>query len=75
MEDDINEPFLHYKDDENNEDIENEISQKIRGGFITKVYGILIYQLLITSLVVLFSQINSSFQNLYSHQVFFILQV
>ena len=64
MEDDINEPFLHYKDDENNEDIENEISQKIRGGFITKVYGILIYQLLITSLVVLFSQINSSFQKL-----------
>lgn len=62
MENDINEPFLHYKDEENDGDIEKEIAQKIRGGFITKVYGILIYQILLTTLVVFLAYISSSFK-------------
>lgn len=64
MEDDIKEPFLHYKEDENEEDIEKEIAQKIRGGFIVKIYGILLYQLVITSLVVFLSLTCPSFKRL-----------
>jgi hypothetical protein len=52
MEVDVNEPFLNYKEDENDENISEEIAKKIRGGFIAKVYGILLYQLFITTLIV-----------------------
>ena len=74
MENDINEPFLHYKEDENNEDLENEIAKKIRGGFITKVYGILIFQIVLTSVIVYLGQISSSFQKLLltSYSLYFI---
>ena len=36
MENDINESFLHYKDEEDQQD-DIEIKQKIREGFISKV--------------------------------------
>ena len=63
MENDINEPFLHYKDEEDQQD-DIEIKQKIREGFISKVYGIIAYQIIITSIVVYFGLVNSSFQEL-----------
>lgn len=64
MEDDIKEPFLNYKEDEDDNDIENEIAQKIRNGFIVKVYGILLYQLAITSLIIFFGLTFPSFKKL-----------
>ena len=61
----LNEPFLNYKeDDEKNEEIEKEIMEKVREGFVWKVYGILSYQIMLTSLVVFFALVNSSFQEL-----------
>jgi FtsH-binding integral membrane protein len=63
MEYDINEPFLNYKEnEEGNDEIEKQIMEKIREGFITKVYGILIYQVVLTSIVVYFALVSSSFQ-------------
>lgn len=63
MEHDLNEPFLHYKEnEEGNDEIEKQIMEKIREGFITKVYGILIYQVVLTSIVVYFALVSSSFQ-------------
>ena len=60
MEDDVNEPFLHYKDNEAHEDDDIEIAHNIRKGFIVKVYGIIIFQLIITSIVVFLAlKINS----------------
>jgi FtsH-binding integral membrane protein len=61
--DDMNEPFLHYKDDENNSDLDMEISKNIRNGFICKVYGILGYQILLTSIVVILALFSSSLQS------------
>ena len=62
--DDINEPFLHYKDDEANNIDDDKIRQSIRNGFISKVYGILTYQIVITSIFIYFALISSSFQEL-----------
>ena len=62
--DDINEPFLHYKDDEANDIDDDKIRQSIRNGFISKVYGIITYQIVITAIVVYFAFISSSFQEL-----------
>ena len=44
-EDDAQEPFLHPKDEEMN--LDHEIQSKIREGFIYKVFGIVLYQILI----------------------------
>ena len=69
----LNEPFLNYKEDvERNEEIEKEIMEKVREGCVWKVYGILSYQIIITSLVVFFALINSSFQEylLTSHTIY-----
>ena len=63
MDNDINEPFLHYKDDENNSDLDFEISKNIRKAFICKVYGILGYQILLTSIIVILALFSSSLQN------------
>ena len=49
-EDDAQEPFLHHKDEEMNIDI--EIQSKIREGFIYKVFGIVLYQILIVFILV-----------------------
>ena len=64
MDNDINEPFLNYQDNENDTDIDKEIAQKIKRGFIVKVYGILIYQIFITSFLVFLGLISSSFKKL-----------
>lgn len=64
MEDDIKEPFLNYQDNENDADIDKEIAQKIKRGFILKVYGILIYQIFITSFLVFLGFFFSSFRRL-----------
>ena len=64
MDNDINEPFLNYQDNENDADIDKEITQKIKRGFIIKVYGILIYQIFITSFLVFLGLIFSSFMKL-----------
>lgn len=49
-EDEAQEPFLHQKDEEMN--IDHEIQSKIREGFIYKVFGIVLYQILILFLLV-----------------------
>ena len=61
--DDVNEPFLHYKDDEAQID-DFGIQKKIRQGFISKVYGIIAYQIVLTSIIVYFGLINASFKAL-----------
>ena len=61
-----NEPLL--KDEEDKEmsdfDLELSIKGKIREGFISKVYGIIVYQLVITSIVIYFSLESPWFKNL-----------
>lgn len=64
MDNDINEPFLNYKDNEENDDYDIKISEKIREGFISKVYGIIAFQIVITSIIVYFGMVNSSFQEM-----------
>ena len=49
-EDEAQEPFLHQKDEEMNIDL--EIQSKIREGFIYKVFGIVLYQLIILFIMV-----------------------
>lgn len=63
---DLTEPFLHYdKDDDiDNEDMEKEIASKIREGFIFKVYGIISYQMILTSLIVYLGLVSTWFQGL-----------
>ena len=66
---DPNEPLL--KDEQDNEmndfELEASIKEKIREGFIAKVYGIITYQLVITSIVIFFSIVSPWFQNLLLH--------
>jgi FtsH-binding integral membrane protein len=59
---DISEPFIHFKEDEQNEEIEREIAQKIREGFIIKVFGIMTYQVILTSLVICLGFLSSTFK-------------
>jgi FtsH-binding integral membrane protein len=49
-EDEAQEPFLNHKDEEMN--IDQEINSKIREGFIYKVFGIVLYQLIILFIMV-----------------------
>lgn len=56
--------FWNYQDNENDADIDKEIAQKIKRGFFVKVYGILIYQIFITSFLVFLGLIFSSFRKL-----------
>ena len=57
---------LNYNKDNNvsEEDMEREIREKIREGFISKVYGIISYQIFITLIIVYLGLVNSWFQNL-----------
>lgn len=63
---DYNEPLLKDEQDKEMDDFELEtsIKNKIREGFISKVYGIIAYQIVITSIVVYFAMASSSFKNL-----------
>ena len=63
MDNDVNEPFLHYKDDESQID-DFGIQHKIREGFISKVYGIIAYQIVLTSIVVYLGFTIPSFKEL-----------
>ena len=71
---DLNEPFLsHNKDNElDDEEIEKIIAQKVREGFITKVYGIIAYQILVTSLIVYLGIVNTWFQEVILKSKFFL---
>ena len=60
----LNEPFLNYKEEEGNEEFEKGIMEKIREGFITKVYGIIAYQIIITSFVIYLGFVSSTFKEL-----------
>ena len=60
----LNEPFLNYKEEEGNEEFEKGIMEKIREGFIAKVYGILAYQIIITSFVIYLGFVSSTFKEL-----------
>ena len=66
---DPNEPLL--KDEQDNEmndfELEASIKEKIREGFIAKVYGIITYQLVITSIVIYLSIVSPWFKNLLLH--------
>ena len=59
MEDPIYVPLLSKEDDELEEEIKNNIKNKIHKGFIWKVYCILLYQLAITSLIVVIAMTSS----------------
>ena len=63
---DTNDPLLKDEQDKemNSFELENSIKEKIRKGFIAKVYGIIIYQLVITSIVIYFSLVSPRFKNL-----------
>ena len=64
MDNDINEPYINYKDEEANNEDNYEILQNIRGGFISKVYGIIAFQIFLTSIVIFFAFTSSSFKKL-----------
>lgn len=64
MEDDINEPFLHYKDNEEDFDLDKKIQENIRNGFICKVYGIILYQIILCAILVIFALNSSAFQEI-----------
>ena len=61
-EDEAQEPFLHQKDEEMNIDL--EIQSKIREGFIYKVFGIVLYQILILFMMVFLGYTFQSFHDL-----------
>jgi FtsH-binding integral membrane protein len=61
-EDDAQEPFLHPKDEEMN--LDHEIQSKIREGFIYKVFGIVLYQILILFMMVFLGYTFQSFHDL-----------
>ena len=61
---DVKEPFINYKDEEENNNEIFEIQRNIRSGFISKVYGIIAFQVLLTSLVVYLAFVNPSFKKL-----------
>ena len=71
---DLNEPFLsHNKDNElDDEQVEKRIAEKLREGFITKVYGIIAYQILVTSLIVYLGLVNTWFQEVILKSKFFL---
>ena len=72
---DANEPLLKDEQDKEMSDYELEraIKEKIREGFIVKVYGIILYQLVITSIVIYFSLVSPWFKNLLLHSFLFYL--
>ena len=71
---DLNDPFLrHNKDNElDDEEIEKIIAEKVREGFITKVYGIIAYQILVTSLIVYLGFVSTWFQEVILKSKFFL---
>jgi FtsH-binding integral membrane protein len=64
MDYDVREPFINYKDEEENNDEQFEILRNIRVGFVSKVYGIIAFQILLTWLVIFYAFINSTFKEL-----------
>ena len=61
-----NEPLLKNEQDKemNDYELDKIIHDQIRSGFIVKVYGIITYQLVITSIVIYFSLVNPWFKSL-----------
>lgn len=63
---------IEYFDEENEENTNKAITQQIRLGFIKKVYGIIFFQVLLTTLTVIFTLFNQKFQYfLISHYIIF----
>jgi len=71
---DLNEPFLsHNKDNElEDEEIDKIIAEKMRQGFITKVYGIISYQILVTSIIIYLGFVSTWFQEVILKSKFFL---
>ena len=71
---DLNEPFLsHNKDNElDDEEIDKIIAEKMREGFITKVYGIISYQILVTSIIIYLGFVSTWFQEVILKSKFFL---
>jgi len=71
---DLNEPFLsHNKDNElDDEEIDKIIAEKMRQGFITKVYGIISYQILVTSIIIYLGFVSTWFQEVILKSKFFL---
>ena len=75
---DLNEPFLggNKEHDLDQEDIDKIIADKIREGFISKVYGIIAYQILLTSLIVYLGFVSTWFQeNILNSKLIFGLNI
>lgn len=60
--DNLNSPLLDGRKDDEEKNLEKEIEQSIREGFIAKVFGIVTYQIAILFLVVLLGFISDSFK-------------
>lgn len=63
MENPIYIPLLEKDDEELEKEIENSIQNKLRKGFIWKVFGILLYQLILTSLFIFITSLSSTITN------------
>ena len=69
--------MAEYKDEplevmEEDKDIEKDIGIKLRNGFIRKVYGIIFFQLLITTAVVYYVMVNESIMKLMLENTWFV---
>lgn len=65
MIDDAEQPLLdNEKNIDVDEDLDKEINRKIRNGFISKVLGIIFYQLIITTIVISLALFNNNFKHL-----------
>lgn len=70
--------LLNQRNQFTEEEVELKIEDKMRNGFITKVFGILLFQISITGLLILPSVISSSyqqFQQTHYYLVFFALML
>jgi len=74
MEDNLQEPFLNAKEDEEMGDVNEKIAQSIRNGFIVKVFGVIIYQIILTAIVIYLGFVIPAFRAylLYSPSLYFI---
>ena len=57
-------PLLGNRKDDNDKYLEGQIQKDLREGFITKVFGIIAYQIFLLFLVVLFAFLNKAFRQL-----------
>ena len=62
--DEANDPLLGIRKEDTEKQIESQIQEHLRQGFIAKVFGIIAYQIALLILLVLFAFLNESFRQL-----------